>query len=562
MHQVEIEFDVEVPMRDGTILRADIYRPTKKGSYPVLVQRTPYGKNHLFDSQFDVRAATRRGYIIVIQDTRGRFASEGEWLPWAFEREDGYDTVEWAAQLPGSNRRVGMFGVSYMGSTQWNAAVARPPHLKTIVPMLTWSDPEDGLTFRGGAVELGLNTWWGLGQAFSQYPKTGLSAEELGAKFSETIADIDDLATRVYWELPAGHHPAIVRSGQPDIGVARAMDDRSASDESRIANRYGDVGVPSMTFAGWYDVFQQGALDNYIGMRSRGLPARLIIGPWAHTTLGNVTPQVGDVNFGLSSLAPAGSPLTDMHLAWYDHWLKGEPSSQTHESSVLIFVMGVNQWRHEPDWPISRALDTPLYLTGSSGLRWQPGTGEVEPSTYRYDPLNPVLTRGGNTLTSAEYPFGPVDQAAIEGREDVLVFTSEPLQSDLEVTGRVRATLFAATDGPSTDWVVRLCDVDENGRSLNVVDGIRRVEAATDQVTEVTVDLWSTAYVFRAGHTLRVHVTSSNFPRWDRNTNTAKGEADSSADFRVASQRILHDSSHPSHILLPVVPQEDCDRTK
>lgn len=201
-----------------------------------------------------------------------------------------------------------------------------------------------------------------------------------------------------------------------------------------------------------------------------------------------------------------------------------------------------------------------MYLTGVSGLRWGPETDEVEPSTYRHDPRDPVMTRGGSALIATDYPFGPVDQAATEGREDVLVFTSEPLQADLEVTGRVRATLFAATDGASTDWIVRLCDVDENGRSLNVVDGILRVDMTPDQVTEITVDLWSTAYVFRSGHRLRVQVTSSNFPRWDRNTNTAKAEAEGAADFRVASQRILHDASHPSRILLPIVTPEDADR--
>ncbi|GGF14850.1 CocE/NonD family hydrolase [Subtercola lobariae] len=556
MHQVEIEFDVDVPLRDGTILRADVYRPADGNDHPVLVQRTPYGKNYFYDSQFDVRVAARRGYIVVIQDTRGRFASEGEWLPWAFEREDGYDTIEWAAQLPGSNGKVGMFGVSYMGSTQWNAAVSQPPHLVTIVPGVTWSDPENGLTFRSGAIELGMNTWWGLGQAFAQYPKVGLPIEQLMTKFSSTIGDIDDLAERVYWELPAGHHPAIERAGQPDIGVARALDDSAASDESRIANRYSDIEVPSMIFAGWNDVFQQGSLDNYIGMRARGLTTRLIVGPWAHTTLGNSTPQVGDVNFGLSSLAPAGSPLTDMHLAWYDHWLKGEPATQAHESGVLIFVMGDNQWRHESDWPLARAEATPLFLTGSSGLSWQPVTEETTPSAYSYDPLNPVLTRGGNTLTSSEFPFGPVDQAATEARDDVLVFTSEPLDADVEVTGRVAATLYVATDGPSTDWVVRLCDVDRNGISLNVVDGILRTAAEPNEVAEVNIDLWSTSFVFKQGHRLRVQVTSSNFPRWDRNTNTSEGEARDATDFRVAAQKIFHDATHPSHLLLPVVPRE------
>ena len=554
MHEIEIEFDVPVPMRDGTLLRADVYRPAKEGSFPVLVCRTPYDKGLVLDGLLGFRTFVRAGYILVFQDTRGRFASEGEWTPWKHEREDGYDTIEWAASLPQSNGKVGMFGASYLGSTQWSAAVSGAPHLVSIAPQVTWSDPEDGLMFRGGAIELGLNAWWGPMQALGQFPKEELAPEVAIGKTLKTIGDLDTLATRGYWELPSGALPMIVETGQPDIGVSRALANRETTDDSRVSNRYDEVDIPTLTVAGWYDVFLQGSLDNYIGMRSRGRTARLVVGPWAHMSV--ALPfhggQLGDVNFGLSSLAPGGQPVGDIQLEWFDHWLKGEPATAAHESGVLIFVMGIDEWRAEPDWPLARATDTPIYLDEGSSLNWAPSTAEVAESGFVYDPADPVLTRGGNLVMASQFPPGPFDQSGQEERDDVLVFTTEPLDADLEITGRVRAALFASTDGPSTDWVVRLCDVDEHGVSRNIVDGITRIHTEPSRVEEVEIDLWSTSIVIRSGHRLRVQVTSSNFPRWDRNLNTGEPEGTAST-MRVAQQRIFHDRGRQSRVILPVV---------
>ena len=554
MHEIEIEFDVPVPMRDGTLLRADVYRPAKEGSFPVLVCRTPYDKGLVLDGLLSFRTFVRAGYILVFQDTRGRFASEGEWMPWQHEREDGYDTIEWAASLPHSNGKVGMFGASYLGSTQWSAAVSGAPHLVSIAPQVTWSDPEDGLMFRGGAIELGLNAWWGPMQALAQYPKEELAPEVAIVRTFKTISDLDTMATRGYWALPSGALPMIMDTGQPDIGVVRALDNRETTDDSRVSNRYDEVDIPTLTVAGWYDVFLQGSLDNYIGMRSRGRTARLVVGPWAHTSVALPFQggQLGDVNFGLSSLAPGGQLVSDIQLEWFDHWLKGEPATAAHQSGVLIFVMGIDQWRAEPDWPLARATDTSIYLDEGSSLSWAPSTAEVAESGFVYDPADPVLTRGGNLVMASQFPPGPFDQGAQEERDDVLVFTTEPLEADLEITGRVRATLFASTDGPSTDWVVRLCDVDEHGVSRNIVDGITRIRTEPSRVEEVEIDLWSTSIVIRSGHRLRVQVTSSNFPRWDRNLNTGEPEA-AATTMRVAQQRIFHDRDRQSRVILPVV---------
>jgi putative CocE/NonD family hydrolase len=555
VHGIAIELDVPVPMRDGTVLRADVYRPAGEGTFPVLLSRSPYDKSVLWEGIANFKTVVRAGYVLINQDTRGRIASDGEWLPWKYEREDGYDTVEWAASLPYSNGKIGMFGPSYLGSTQWSAAIAGAPHLAAIAPVTTWSDPADGLMFRGGAVELGLNTQWTLLQALGQYPKAGLSPEETLEKMVATVGHLSSMPDTVYWQLPCAAQPAVVDTGQPDIGITRALADPATMDECRVSNRYDDIHVPSLNIAGWYDVFVQGSLDNYVGMRSRGGTARLVVGPWDHTTLSQAFSfgKVGDVSFGVGSMLPGGRTVTDLHLGWYDHWLKELPATADHESGVLLFVMGANEWRPEPEWPLARAEDTPLYLTADSALSWDAPATENAESRFVYDPADPVQTRGGSQIMSSEYPGGPLDQHDLESRDDVLVFTTPPLENDKEITGRVRATLFASTDGPSTDWVVRLCEVDTDGVSRNIVDGITRVTTEPGRVDEVDIDLWSTSILIKAGRRLRVHVTSSSFPRWDRNLNTGE-PANQGTTMRVAQQRILHDRNHPSRVTLPIVP--------
>ncbi|WP_104182166.1 CocE/NonD family hydrolase [Arthrobacter sp. B0490] len=554
MHEIEIEFDVDVEMRDGTLLKADVYRPVGDGPFPVLVHRTPYGKSTLIDTVLDFKQMVRAGYVLINQDVRGTFASGGEWRPWHHERSDGYDTIEWAAALPYTNGRVGMFGASYHGSTQWSAAISGAPHLKAIAPAITWSDPDDGLMFRGGAQEFGLNNWWGMVQALGQYGRIGLSAEEAGTRTLEGITQLDSLVPEGFWELPSAALPVMVSSGQPDIGVASAFVDHSTTEASRVAGRYDEIQTPSLSFAGWYDCFLQGSLENYIGMQAAGRPARLIIGPWAHTTIMFAWPggQVGDINFGLLAQAPGGRSYTQIQREWYDHWLKGEPATEAHESGVLIFVMGINEWRAEPTWPLERARDTELYLAEQGALSWSAPTADQSASDYIYDPAHPVITRGGGLSFSSEFPGGPYDQRDAEARDDVLVFTTEALEADLEITGRVRAVIHVSTDGVSTDWVARLCEVDEHGISRNLVDGITRVHTEAGRADEVEIDLWSTSIVIRAGHRLRAHITSSNFPRWDRNLNTGEPETDATT-IRVAHQRVFHDRNRPSRLVLPVV---------
>lgn len=560
MHDIEIEYDVTAVMRDGVRLKADVYRPAGSGQWPVLVHRTPYGKRGLGLATLDTLAAVARGYLVVHQDVRGCFASEGQWQPLMFEREDGYDTVRWAAGLPGSNGVVGMFGGSYVGSTQWSAAISAPPELKTIAPQVAWSDPADGALFRGGALELGVHVLWSLGNGAGHLAKVVSDPEDLTRRLQRLLADVDSLAGTTYWELPSGRHPALARHGVPDLGAERALQDPTTLDVSRVAGRYDEIGLPTFNIGGWYDAFLQGTIDNYVGMRRSGAPAKLVIGPWTHAsvvTVMNAT-QIGEVNYGIASapqMVGGGQGLNGLQLRWFDHWLKGVDTGLMDEPPILLFVMGLDEWREEHEWPLARAVDTELYLRADHSLSWDaPGPDEA-PDSYLYDPSRPVRTHGGPHLTTPEFATGPVDQQGTESRSDVLVYTTGPLTSDLEVTGPVRALLFAATDAPSTDWVVRLCDVDEEGVSRNVTDGVLRTQPAegVDPPRAHEVDLWSTSIVFRAGHRIRVQITSSNFPRWDRNLNTGE-RCDRATDIRTAHQTVYHDADRLSRLVLPTVP--------
>ena len=556
MAEIRIEFDVPAEMRDGTVLRADVYRPGGTGPWPVLLARLPYGKQTpMMGVVLDPLAAARRGFLVVIQDTRGRFASEGEWEPWSYEERDGYDTVRWAAALPGSNGSVGMIGGSYFGNTQWMAALSKPPELKAIAPMITWSDPDDGLWTRGGAIELGITAPWTLmhgADTLMRRHRTDLDGLVSGV--TGLVQDLDGLARGGYAELPAGRFPAFARHDLPELGYERSRREPEWARSCTVAGRHDEVELPTFQIGGWYDIFTQGTLDNFTAMRRAGRSATLIMGPWTHTNWQHV---VGDVNFGFaahSDFMGMRGRVHDMQYDWFARTLGEGAALEPDTGTVLLFVMGINQWREETEWPLARAVDTDFHLSAGGRLTREPPSTAEQAEEFTYDPMDPVPTTGGALLMTDDFRPGPLDQAAVEARADVLVFTSEPLAEDLEVTGRVRAVLFAATDGPSTDWVARLCDVDENGVSLNVTDGIVRVRAATPgEAAEHVVDLWSTSIVFKAGHRIRVQITFSNFPRWDRNLNTGEPE-ESATTARTARQQVFRDPARPSRIVLPVVP--------
>ena len=564
---IVVDRDVEVPMRDGTILRADVYRPAE-GRWPVLLKRTPYDKNLPFGTLVDLdqMSAVLQGFAVVIQDVRGRASSEGKHQPFE-ERDDGYDTVEWCATQPWCDGKVGMYGSSYHGATQMAAASARPPHLRAISPIQASSDYYEGRSYFGGAFELGALLTISLGTtAYGSFRFADLDSEELGqlrAEISEVLAALPQLVL----DLPLRN-----RFGRPDGAlsvltpwfmdwVEKEMPDDPYWEAISLEKRHHDMDVPALHITSWFDQFHVGTLRNYEGLRAGAATdaARdgqyLIVGPWNHyppRTGGQGSIRVGDVDFGRA----AKLNVDGVQLGWFRQHLKGDANAFRQRKRVKLFVMGRNIWRDEDEWPLARAVDTPLFLTttGITGcLQWNQAN-EQQSASYEYDPMDPVPTTGGAHLVlDSAVLQGPVTQNDIEARDDVLTFTSDLMKEDLEVTGWVNADLRVSTSAVSTDFTVRLCDVHPDGRSVSVCDGVRRIRCEPGEVFNVEVGLGATSYVFLEGHRLRVQVSSSNSPRFDVNPNTG-GRAWGSEVFVKALQHVHFGGPDGSRILLPVVP--------
>jgi putative CocE/NonD family hydrolase len=568
---VLVEKNAVMKTRDGVTLRADIYRPAADGKYPVLLQRTPYNKDT--STAFGQKGAAR-GFMVVVQDVRGRYTSEGEWYPFKHETDDGYDTVEWAAALPNSNGKVGMFSGSYVGATQMLAAIGHPPHLAGICPIVTASNYHENWTYQGGAFEQWFNESWTsslaqdtLGRAIrqdtnalvgsaalplKQYPVFNIGAAQDGAALTRTLAPyfldwLDHPTYDGYWK------------------------------QWSIEEQYANIQVPALTIAAWYDIFQGGSLRNYMGMRDHaGNEAarngqHLVVTIGGHSGWGRT---IGEVDFGPDAPFDENAVILD----WYDYLFLGKQNEFANGKPVKIFVMGKNEWRFEDAWPLERAKPTRYRLfglhpangangvSGNGGLL-EPGvltrTSGLPSDTFTYDPANPVPTVGGPLCCDAIHLApGPRDQKEVEARPDVLVYTAEPLDEDLEVTGPVTLDLFAKSSAVDTDFTAKLVDVGPDGVAINLTEGILRAryrESTSEakpivpgQVYEYKIDMWSTSNVFLKGHRIRLEVSSSNFPRFDRNLNTGK-DASTDSNFVKATNTILHDAAHPSALILPVV---------
>ena len=575
--QIKMDFDIPVTMRDGVVLRANVLRPADDGTYPVALTRIPYGKDFSTASPIlDALRLAKAGYIVIIQDVRGRFASEGSWSPFVSEGDDGYDTVEWAAALPGSSGKVGMFGASYFGFTQWAAAMKAPPHLMAIMPTITWSDARGGLQWRGGAMELGLVAFWQISLAsdvlLKRYKDAPLPEQMQAAR--ALVNEINRLRTEGVFSLPLREFEPFRRLDiAPEFfeQITRP-NDRAFNALFSVAEAYDKVKVPAYNIGGWYDIFSQGTLQNFCALRTGGSTpearqAKVLIGPWSHVNYSNV---VGDIDFGLlshMSFMNLQTDLTALTQRWFDYWLKGIETGITQEPPVKLFIMGDNVWRDEQEWPLARTQFTRFYLhhTGSAreGVLSSEMPGEETADQYTFDPRNPTPTQGGAILMHELHKPGARDQRTIEARDDVLVYTSEALAHELEVTGPIVVKLWAASDARDTDFVARLVDVHPDGFAQNLTDGIIRARYRNGdrpellnpgQPYEFTIDLWSTANVFKIGHRIRLDIASANFPRWDRNPNTGAPLGDSAA-LQPARQTILHDAAHASYVVLPVIPR-------
>ena len=554
--EVVTERNVPAKMRDGVVLRADIYRPKAEGKFPVLLVRTPYNKDSTRET--GLRGA-RRGYVIIYQDCRGRYASEGEWYPFRDESQDGFDTVEWAAALPYSNGKVGFFSGSYCGATQLLAAIAQPPHLAGLSASLTAANYHDGWVYQGGAFEQWFNETWTSGW---------LVVDTLNHHIRKN-ANTSQWA----WKLPMASYP-LLDSG-PIESLAPYFGDwldhpnyDSYWKQWSIEDNYDKILVPAYHVGGWYDIFLGGTLRNYLGIKSRGGSEtargnqRLLIGPWGHA-------GVGEIDFG-----PAARLDYDEWLMfrWYDHLLKGVDNGIDREKPVKIFVMGRNIWREEEDWPLARARSTPYYLHSAGRANCLRGDGALssfaphqEPvDNYVYDPADPVPSRGGGLCCGGAFPSGVFDQRVAEARDDVLVYSTPPFQEDVEVTGPVGLVLYASASTVDTDFTAKVVDVSPDGLARNLTDGILRGRYRNSQehpelmnpgeAYQLAIDLGATSNVFLAGHRLRLEVSSSNFPRFDRNLNTGEDQGHSVRSVK-AKISIYHDAKHPSALVLPVVPK-------
>ncbi len=566
---ITVDFDVAARMRDGTILRANIFRPSGERRWPVLLTRLPYGKDFASGySVLDPVQVARNGYVVIVQDTRGTNASDGDWRPFRAEADDGVDTIAWAASLPFADGQVGMYGASYFGFTQWAAAIQQPSALKTAAPAFTWADPFNGLFFRSGALELGLMANWhlsmGLGVLVRRYmPDLAALAPALAAWATE----LDALAETGYASLPLADFAPLRRQEVAPAffeTASSSMDPtNNLSASVTIQGKHDQVQLPTLNVGGWYDIFLGDTIATFQRMNANGQPAKLLIGPWSHARQEN---PVGERNFGFAAqagLINLQMDLGSVQVRWFDHWLKGIDTGMLAEPPIKLFVMGANIWRDEQEWPLARAVTTRMYLHGDGELSGEPPGAEA-PDRYAYDPADPVPTRGGATLMTPEYPAGPFDQRVVEARPDVLVYVTALLERDIEVTGPITVQLWAASSAPDTDFVARLTDIFPDGQVINLTDGIVRARyrhfAQGDDPSLIQpgkayayeIDLWATSNVFKMGHRIGLQITSSNFPRWDRNPNTGHPFG-ADAEVQVAHQEILHDADHPSHLVLPII---------
>lgn len=537
--------------RDGVTLRADVYRPRGDEKFPVILTRTPYDKSGVAGTCTRVAEA---GYACVAQDVRGRWSSDGEWYPFKHETEDGYDTIEWLAHQPWSTGVIGMFGASYVGATQLLTAIARPPHLAGIFPIITASNYHENWTYQGGAFEQWFNESW----------TSGLAEDTLRRRVNGHVNSLNWAPT-----LPLANYPVI---DAPDTkNLAPYFQDWLAHPDYddywkqwAIDADYSRINVPAYHVGAWYDIFLGGTIKNYLGLKAGAgnffakENQRIVIEIGGHAGGGQ---KIGDVDFG----PDARWDSTGLLIRWYDFLFKQAPNGLDKEKPVRVFTMGENKWRDFDTWPPAEAQPKRFYLNSAGKANSSAGDGQLISSppvagaadTFKYDPTNPVPTRGGPLCCQQDLLLpGPKEQADVERRDDVLVYSTAALESNLDVTGPVTLELWIKSSAASTDFTGKLVDVWPNGFAQNITEGILRLKKVDRESQRITIDLWATSNVFQAGHKLRLEVSSSNFPRFDRNLNTGDPDIAHATRHVVAENMVLHDKEHPSGLVLSVMPQK------
>ncbi len=556
---------VQVAMPDGVKLSAAIWTPEVEGAkFPTVLVATPYNK--LVDVNIgDAQFFAQRGYAYVSYDLRGRYDSEGSaYLYGPKDGEDLYAMQSWIASQPWSSGKIGMYGGSYRGFIQWEGALHHNANLTALIPEVSPDDHYDNV-YPSGAFQLSnsLDFLWFCCGSRTNVPLEVMNWDEwyrhLPLRDDASYAGIQNT---VLWNDLLSHPQRDSYWPGPGERIAPGKNG---------PGKYSEILVPTFNTSGWYDQVSQATINNYVGMTQYGPTQlrgsqKLMMGPWTHNGLFKTTQ--GDHVFPAQA-APNG---LEWRLRWFDRWLKDMQNGFDKEPPVYIYVMGADVWRTECEWPLKRAHYTNYFLRSGGRANSQLGDGVLSTASpgdeahdsFLYDPNNPVPTLGGNV---AMHPSrsGPYDQSAIELRSDVLVYTSAPLEQDLEITGPIILKLFASTDRTDTDFTGKIVDVDRAGYAKILLEGIIRGRyrqtfreqqlLVPQQINEFYIDLWSTSNVFRKGHRIRIEVSSSNFPKYDRNPNTGH-RFGQDADLLVASQKIYHDRDHPSHVVLPVIPAD------
>lgn len=560
-----VEKNVMVQMRDGVKLATDIYR--KKGLPPsaVLVSRTPYNKDNLWMDS--LQRFINAGYVVVNQDVRGRFASEGKFNPHANETNDGVDMFDWASKQPWSNGIIGTFGGSYLGGTQWLPARENPPALKAMVPEVTFSDMYQGNTHPGGVKVLHDLRW-----TVSMVPDVIRRKKASGENIPENleIPTVNETLER----LPIASHSTLQKYGSFYHEWLNHPTAGAYWDKISPSTGYKNITVPALNISGWYDIFIWGTLQNYRGMKDNGGSAiarnhqKLIIGPWTHM---NFTGKFQEKNYGETASSMA-IDMSGIKLRWYDHWLKGIDNGIEKEDPVMIFVMGIDKWRTEKDWPLPDTKYQNYYLHSNGKANTRNGNGRLstklpkkeQPDAFIYDPLNPVPTVGGQVILPGENSMGPRDQQEVEKRNDVLVYHTPVLDKAIEVTGNIELKLFVSSSAKDTDFSAKLVDVYPDGRAIILTNGIIRARyhksfespelLTPEKIYELNINLLATSNVFLKGHKIRLEISSSNFPQFNRNSNSGGDIPKEAVDKYIkATNQVFHTDKYPSSLILPII---------